>query len=82
MNSDDVSYMKNVKKTDKAGQAAAGYQKKKRYNFKAQKECTFCGTKHPRKKELCPAYGKNMQQVSAVQSFCSEMSNKRGTQER
>ena len=34
--------MKNVKKTDTAGQAAAGYQKKKRYNFK-----TFCGTKHP-----------------------------------
>ena len=47
MNSDDVSYMKNVKKTDTAGQAAAGYQKKKRYNFKTQKECTFCGTKHP-----------------------------------
>ena len=78
MNSDDVSYMKNVKKTDTAGQAAAGYQKKKRYNFKTQKECTFCGTKHPRKKELCPAYGKICSKCQLRNHFAVKCLTKEG----
>ena len=78
MNSDDVSYMKNVKKTDTAGQAAAGYQKKKRYNFKTQKECTFCGNKHPRKKELCPVYGKICSKCQLRNHFAVKCLTKEG----